>query len=137
MDRVEKLVKEKTELLERLSAKKREGANASEAAKKLRAEVFSLRQKLKRATETISNADSNADSNDDSNVLRARLRRAERQTFTLKMRSESEMSRLYAQVHDLRGVLASREADLESARKELATVSTFADAQEERARGLI
>ena len=46
VSRLEKLAEEKSALLERLTEKERDGLEARSAAKKLRAEVLALRQKL-------------------------------------------------------------------------------------------
>ena len=115
--RLEKLAEEKSALLERLTEKERDGPEARSAAKKLRAEVLALRQKLAAADAGAAASSAAAET---VAALEKKLRAAEQQKFRLKMRAESEASRLYAKVGELRETLAKREAELEAARAELA-----------------
>ena len=128
VSRLEKLAREKSALLKRLQEKEKDGVEARDAAKKLRAEVLALRQKLAAADARASRSDEDAAA---VAALEKKLRVAEQQKFRLKMRAETEASRLYAKVRELTETLAKREAELKAARAELAEADAARRAESE------
>ena len=84
VSRLEKLAREKSALLKRLQEKEKDGVEARDAAKKLRAEVLALRQKLAAADARASRSYEDAAA---VAALEKKLRVAEQQKFRLKMRA--------------------------------------------------
>ena len=115
--RLEVLKEEKTELLKRLTEKEAQGATASDAAKKLRAEVLSLRQQLKGATDKAQLSETKI--SQATLVLETKLADAEKAKFKLKMRAETEASRLYSKIVSLQKTVTEREDEVALMRKEL------------------
>ena len=103
--RLQELTAEKSALLEKLSETERKGAEASGAAEKLRAEVAELKVRLE-GYKTLEGKRARWDS--DRAELEKKLRDAEAAKFRLKMQSENETSKLYAEAKRLKERLAGR-----------------------------
>ena len=110
--RLQELTAEKSALLEKLSETERKGAEASGAAEKLRAEVAELKVRLE-GYKTLEGKRARWDS--DRAELEKKLRDAEAAKFRLKMQSENETSKLYAEAKRLKERLAEKERALAEA----------------------